>query len=303
MKVVDRLRRRMRETTAFVLGGGGNLGALQVGMLRALTEHDIVPDVVLGCSVGAINGAAFSADPTVRGVRRMEALWRRVPEFDIMPSRRIPPAVNLGRRGGAIFENDGLRRMLEAGLPVDRFEQLALPFQCVAAEVDTARERWFTTGPLIEPVLASAALPTIYPMVTIDGRRYLDGGLVDDIPISRAVALGCRQIFVLHIGHNEEIPPDPRRPYEVGLIAFWVARRNRLTRDLADLPLDTRCTVLPSGGRPAIRFDDFSASDQLIEQAYVAASEHLNGEDDGRDEDLLVRLLPSLAEKSSKRRR
>lgn len=285
----------MRESTAFVLGGGGNLGALQVGMLRALTEHGIVPDVVLGCSVGAINGAAFAADPTVRGVRRMEALWRRVPEFDIMPSRRIPAAVNLGRKGPSIFENDGLRRMLEAGLPVSTFEQLALPFQCVAADVDTATERWFTGGPLIEPILASAALPTVYPMVTIDGRRYLDGGLVDDIPISRAVALGCRQIYVLHIGHNEDSPPEPRRPYEVGLIAFWVARRNRLVRDLADLPLDTRCTVLPSGGRPALRFDDFSASDQLIEQAYVAVNEHLEGDANDDEEDLIVRLLPSLA--------
>ncbi|HLM65699.1 MAG TPA: patatin-like phospholipase family protein, partial [Acidimicrobiales bacterium] len=168
--------------TAFVLSGGGNLGALQVGMLRALLEHDVVADLVLGCSVGAINGAGFADDPTLEGIGRLESLWKALDGQNMLPSGWLPNAVSLARKGEAIHDHDALRRMAEDSLSVQTFDELRLPFQCVATDIMGVHETWFSSGPIVEAILASSALPAIYPAVVIDGVRYLDGGIVDDVP-------------------------------------------------------------------------------------------------------------------------
>jgi len=277
--LIDRWRgRRSRGPVAFVLGGGGNLGSLQIGMLRALVEHGVRPDMVIGCSVGAINGAAYAADPTPSGVQHLEEMWLSVPEFDIFPAGWIPNPVQLARKGSALHSNEGLRRLVEFGLPVRRFDELAIPFECVATSVETADEHWFGTGDLIEPILASAALPAIYPVVSLHGGRFIDGGVVNDVPISRAIELGARHIYVLHVGNYDRPRPEPRRPLDVAIQAFWIARRHRFTRDLATVPTDIGVTILPPGEIPAVRYDEFSRSRDLMNQAYAAASAVLDRE-------------------------
>lgn len=269
-----RARRRGSATTeriALVLSGGGNLGALQVGMLRALLERGIRPDLIVGCSVGAVNGAAVAADPTLRGVAHLEDLWRRVADFGVMPPSRLPSPLQMARRGTAIHGNGGLRRLLEHGLVVPTFEQLRVPFTCVATDVDTAEETWFEHGPLVEAILASAALPAVFPPMVVDGRRYLDGGVVNDVPITRAVERGATRLYVLQTGVPETPPANPRRPFDVAVWAYWLARRNRLGRDLAALPAGVSCTLLVPPCRPRIRFDDFSRSAELVAQGYDAA--------------------------------
>lgn len=262
--------------TAFVLSGGGNLGAVQVGMLRALTEHDIVPDVVLGCSVGAMNGAVYARAPTRAGVRRLEAHWITVESPQLMPASRIPSAVQMLRKGSSLHANDGLRRKLEEFLGDDRrFEDLAVRFQCVATEVETARERWFEEGELIPAIMASAALPAVFPPVTIDGRRFVDGGVVDNVPIARAVQLGCTHLFVLHVGAHGRPDAEVRRPIDGAMLAYWLARNSRFARDLGALPAGVEAIVLPPGERPDLRYDDFSQSESLIEQGYENTSEFL----------------------------
>jgi NTE family protein len=268
------LRRRPR--TAFVLSGGGNLGAIQVGMLRALVEHDVRPDVVLGCSIGALNGAAFALRPDADGVARLEEHWRSTAGDAVMPSSRIPSAVQLLRKGASLHANDGLRAGIESVLGgVRTFEQLQVPFGCVAVDLDAATERWFHEGPLVEAILASAALPAVYPPVTIDGRRYVDGGVVDNVPISRAVELGCRTIFVLQVGPHGRPDVEIKRPLDGALLAYWVARNSRFARDLANLPSRVEAVVLPPGRRPDIRYDDFSHTDALIRQGYENSREFL----------------------------
>ena len=175
-------RRRERGPVAFVLSGGGNLGALQIGMIRALAERGIRPDLILGCSVGAINGAGLAEDPTPAGVGRLERLWR-----DLDGKQLMPPAVALARKGEAISDNAGLRRELEERLTARTFEELAVPFQCVATDVIGVREVWFTSGPLIEPILASAALPFVFPAVRIGNEWHGDGGVRFAAPLSPAV--------------------------------------------------------------------------------------------------------------------
>lgn len=270
------LRGRRRRPAAFVLSGGGNLGALQIGMLRALAERAVVPDVVLGCSVGAINGAAFAEDPTLAGVGRLERLWRELDGRELMPSGLLPGMVALARRGGAINGNDGLRRVLEAELWARTFEDLAVPFQCVATDVVGVNEVWFASGPLIEPILASAAIPAVYPAVEIDGVRYLDGAIVDDVPVGRAVELGARTIYVLQVGAFARPRPEPRRPLDVAVQAYWIGRQHRFKRELAAMPPGVDVHLLPTGRTPSMRYNDFTRSVELIALAYEASRAYLD---------------------------
>jgi NTE family protein len=272
-----RWTRRRPGPVAFVLSGGGNLGALQIGMLRALAERDIRPDLVVGCSVGAINGAALAEHPSPAGIERLERLWRELDGKELMPSKLLPNAVALARRGEAIHANDGLRRALEAQLTARTFEELTVPFQCVATDVAGIREVWFGSGPLIEPILASAALPAVYPAVEIDGVRYLDGAILADVPMSRAVELGARTLYVLQVGGFSRPRPEPRRPLDVAVQSYWLARHYRFKLELEAMPPHVDVHLLPTGQTPRTRYNDFTRSAELIALAHEAASDYLDG--------------------------
>lgn len=275
-KLRDLLRRRSGPVAA-VLSGGGNHGAVQVGMLRSLVEHEIEPELVLGASIGAINGVAFAQDPTLPGIARLEELWRGLDEAEIMPSGWLPNAVALARRGEAIQSNDALRGLLEGMLRFETFEELPLRFQCVATDVRGVREAWFSSGSMVDPILASAALPAVLPAVEIDGVRYLDGAIVNDVPISRAVELGARTIYVLHCGTIDRPRPEPKRPLDVAVQAYWVARHHRFKRDLETLPDGVEAIVLPTGVTQTLRFNDFTHSAEMIRRSYEATDRFLDG--------------------------
>ena len=269
--------RQSNRPVAFVLSGGGNLGALQVGMMRALLEHDIRPDLIVGCSVGAINGAGLAEDPTLAGALRLERLWRALDGKELMPAGWLPNTVAIARRGEAIHESHGLRRHIEQSLTARTFEELVVPFQCVATDVVGVREVWFRSGPLIEPILASAALPAVYPAVEIDGVRYLDGGIVDDVPMSRAVELGAHTLYVLQVGLFSRPRPEPKRPLDVAVQAYWIARHHRFKRELAAMPPHIELHLLPTGQTPHMRYNDFTRTSELISLAYEASSAYLAG--------------------------
>lgn len=275
-KLRDLLRRRTGPV-AMVLSGGGNHGAVQVGMLRSLVEHEIAPELVLGCSIGALNGVAYAQEPSISGVARLEELWRGLDNEGIVPTAWLPNAVALARKGEAIHSNDRLRGLVHGLLRVNTFEELAVPFQCVATDVAGVREAWFSTGPLVDPILASAALPAVLPAVDIDGVRYLDGAIVNDVPISRAVALGASTIYVLHCGTVDRPRPEPKRPLDVAVQAYWVARHHRFKRDLEALPDGVEAIVLPVGQSRTLRFHDFTQSGEMIEVAHAATDRFLDG--------------------------
>jgi len=243
---------------AFVLGGGGHLGAHEVGMLRALLERDIVPDVVVGTSIGAINGAAVAADPTAAAVERLAAMWSDLERGDVFGGSLLGRLGTLARSRTHLHDNAGLRDLVAASLPITRIEDLAVPFHCVAACIETASERWFTAGPLVDAVLASCAVPGILPPVEIGGEHFLDGGIVHSIPVGRAVALGARSIYVLHVGRVDRPLEPPRWPWEVALVAFEIARRHRFFGDLAALPDAVELHVLPTGQLDPPRYSDLS---------------------------------------------
>ncbi len=278
-------RERDPYEVAFVLGGGGILGAPEVGMLRALAERGVMADVVLGTSIGAVNGALFAADPSVDGVQRLTELWSESSFAELSAGTVLRRITTLARTGTHLQSLTEVRERLASTLPVQRIDQLKLPFQCVAASIERAAEHWFTDGELVDVVLASCAVPGILPPVRIGDEHFIDGGIVNSIPVARAVALGARTIYVLQVGRLERPLQAPRWPWEVGLVAFEVARRHRFASDLTSMPEGVTLHVLPTGGSAAPAYNDISGQlrvrrmartvRQQIDSSYEASLSYL----------------------------
>lgn len=268
-----------------MLGGGGILGGHEVGMLRALAEHGVRTDLVLGTSVGAINGAFFAADPSPRGVELLAELWRDVNRSERTPGSMLRRITTLARSGTHLQSISELRERLIEVLPARRVEDLPTPFQCVAASIERAAEHWFDRGPLADVILASCSVPGILPPVKIGDEHFIDGGIVNSIPVSRAVSLGARKIYVLQVGRLEQPLRPPRWPWEVGLVAFEVARRHRFAHDMNSLPEGVETHVLPTGGSAAPAYNNLYGQLQVrrlarsverqIDSAYEASKRYL----------------------------
>lgn len=267
----DRVARRGRAwkragppQTAFVLAGGGNRGAVQVGMLAELVDRGIRADRVYGASVGAVNGAAYSGDPTPRGIEHLETIWRGLSGDTIFPRTRSHGPWTFLQQRPAVHSNSGLRQLLEDGLRFERLEESEIPFEVVATSLQDGRERWLSAGPAIEAILASAAIPAIFPPVAIGDDVFIDGGVVDNVPISRAIEQGATRIYVLLCGPLHYRPRLPRRPAEAVLTGLFIAVHARFARELTTLPPGVEVTVFSGGGDPAGAYRDFSATPELI---------------------------------------
>jgi NTE family protein len=196
---------------------------------------------------------------------------------DIMPSGRLPLAVRMARRGSSVFDPEILEQLLVDELGAHHFDELQLPFACVATSVRDADERWFEDGPLVPALMASAALPAVFPPVEIGGELFIDGGVVREAPVVQAADMGADVIYLLHVGHLTSVrPPRFERPIDVALHAYWMARLRRFEEDLEEL--GQRCTLirLPSGSAPGVRFDDFSQGRALADRAHVATRHFLD---------------------------
>ena len=273
-------------TTAFVLGGGGVLGAVEVGMLRALLEREVVPDLVLGTSVGALNGAMVARRPHLDVVERLTELWRTAAQsrdvYGDRPLRTVRRAVSTGTH---IYSPTPLRQRLEDEFGDQLIEDLPVTFGVCAASIERAAEHWFTSGPVVPAVLASAAVPGLLPpyrVVTEHGvEHFLDGGIVNSVPVGRAVELGADRVFVLQVGRIDRPLTAPRRPWEVARVSFEVARRHRFLREMAAIPDGVEAHVLPAAGTSA-RDDsvrghrDFAGVQHRIDATYDAARRYLD---------------------------
>jgi NTE family protein len=269
---------------AYVLGGGGNMGAYEVGMLRALLEAEIRPDLVVGTSVGALNGAAIASDPSLEMVDRLRSLWCGLDDDKIFGGSFLAGALNIFRSRTHLHGNEQLRELIGRLAPAKLIEDLAVRFECVAASVERAAEQWFGSGPLADAVLASCAVPGVLPPVEIGGEHYIDGGVVNSIPISRAVELGATDIYVLHVGRIEAPLTVPKTPLQVALVTFEIARRHRFNRDLAAIPDGVTAHVLPTGepSQASLRqlnYRNFKAVAQRIDRAYEATAQQLRTTD------------------------
>ena len=269
-------------TTAFVLGGGGVLGAVEVGMLRALFERGITPDLVVGTSVGAINGALVAKDPTTDVIGRLADLWAQAAESrDVYGDRPLRTVRRAVASGTHIYSSRPLAQRLGEELGDLTFADLAVRFEVCAASIERAAEHWFTEGRVVDAIVASAAVPGLLPPAEVETEHgvehFLDGGIVNSIPLGRAVERGATRVFVLQVGRVDRPLRAPRRPWDVARVSFEIARRHRFTRELAAIPDGVEAYVLPAAGTSArddslLAHRDFRSIQRRIDATYDAAS-------------------------------
>lgn len=238
-----------------MLGGGGLRGAAEVGMAKALAADGIQPALFVGASVGSINGAVLASAPIRESTMRLAEMWETMAVSAVFSESLLSRARNLVNHWTHLHSNEPLKRLIEKWVPYSRLEDAYAPFQCVAACIETSAEHWFTDGPVVDAVLASSALPGVLPPVEVAGRHYIDGGVVNSIPVSRAIELGATEIYVLHVGHIDDPLEVPRHPWDVAMVSFEITRRHRFHRELEVLRDGVAVHVLPTG-KPPGRFND-----------------------------------------------
>ena len=258
----------------FVLGGGGALGSVQVGMLKALTDRGIRPDLVTGTSIGAFNGAVIAADPD-RALARLENFWRSSRREDAFPLRGIKPILHWRRTRKSFFPNDGLIRSIRSVLGDYRtIDELRLPFGAVAVDVVKATPVLFRTGSLESALLASAAIPGIFPPVERDGRLFYDGGLGNNVPMRDAVAMGARSLVVLDTTSPTADLDAPSGLMDLFSYVTEVYARQQVVRDLREL---THIPILypPSPAPGTMSPLDLDHTDELMAASYRDTTEYL----------------------------
>lgn len=251
--------------TAFVFAGGGSLGAVQVGMLRALVEAGVRPDFVVGSSAGAINAAYFAGAPDLDGVERLAQVWAGLKRADVFPLS-LMHALRLLRRPDYIVEPDGLRRLIETHLQFENFEDARLPLHIMATDQQGMSVR-LSSGSVMDAILASAAIPGVFPTVPIGGRHLMDGAIAANTPLRLAVELGATRIVVLPTGYSCALEGPPRGVIGRTLHAITLLIAWQLMQELEALPDAIQVHMAPALCPLDVSPYDFSVAPQLIERA------------------------------------
>ncbi|MBW7921830.1 MAG: patatin-like phospholipase family protein [Rubellimicrobium sp.] len=254
-----------RGTTAFVFAGGGSLGAVQVGMLQALVEAGVTPDFVIGTSVGALNAAYFAGSPDLDGVKALGNIWRGLRRRDIFPVS-FASAMRLLRNPESLVDPAGLRALIEARLPFHRIEDAALPLHVMATDL-VGNGVLLSSGPALESVLASAAIPSIFPPVEVGGQMLVDGALAANTPLRQACDLGATQVIILPTGYACDLQEPPRGVVGPAMHAITLLIAWQLMHDIDATPPGIALHMAPALCPLSVSPFDFSASAHLIERA------------------------------------
>src|SRR4051794_15624989 len=267
-----------RPLTAFVFAGGASLGALQVGMLRALYERGITADLLVGTSAGALNAGFVASRPqTVATADALARVWRGLQRDDIFPVSMRALVGGLRGQRDHVVEDRALRRLVRRHIEFDDLAQASTPVHVVAYDVFGAREVRLSDGPALDAILAAASIPGILPPVTIDGRQLVDGGVVNNTPISHAVELGAERIYVLPT-RDRSCPPAraPRSALDAAIHGLSLLIDGRLEADIARYSRETDLTVLPAPNPLQVQPSEFGQASRLIRDALGAAHEMLS---------------------------
>jgi len=280
---------------AFVLAGGASLGAIEAGMLRALYERGIAPELIVGTSAGAVNGAYIASRPaTVQTAEELGALWRQMRTLQVFPPNPFTAALGLIGEHDYLVSNDGVKRALEAHAQFRRMEDAPTSFHVIATDIVSGEKRRISSGDAEAAVLASSAIPGVFPSIEFDGRRLVDGGVAENTPIADAVELGGDPVYVLPTGGPCALPRPPRGAIQMLVHAQLLLINQRLAQDIARYSQEVRLVVLPPPCPQPVAAWDFSQADELIRLGYEQAVKALSGsagERRGREQ-ALARLRP-----------
>jgi NTE family protein len=265
---------------AFVLPAGGSTGAVQVGILRALAERGILPDVVVGCSVGALNATFFALDPGVDQARMLARVWHMLSRRDIFGTGRGRTLVRIIRRRDHIYDPRPLRSLIRSLVPLADLADAPIPVHLVTTDLDLGLVRWWTKGPAHELLYASACLPGLFPPQVIEGRRHVDGGVLEPVPVQRAVDTDARVVYVLgqNFGPGEDVPAR-MAALHVLLRSFGISRYARLPDPTSLAHTGQRVLVVPGASAAGIDITDFSDTRRLISDSTSRAHRFLDNMD------------------------
>ena len=268
--------------TAFVLSGGASLGAVQAGMLRALYEREVSPDLIVGTSVGAINGAFIASRPaTPATAQELAAIWRRVGRGNVFPLNPLTGFFGFFGARDHLISANGLRRLVAENLQLETLEEARVPLHVVTTDLLSGRELRLSRGAALEAVMASTAIPGIFPAVERDGRLLIDGGVANNAPIVDAIELGAERVYVLPTGNACDLPEPPRGAVAMLLHAMSLLITRRLLVEVEALRDRAELIVLPPPCPQTVAPIDFSHADVLIRRGYEDARDYLDSVEAG----------------------
>jgi len=255
-----------RTKTAFVFAGGGSFGAIQVGMLQSLAAHGITADMVVGSSVGALNGAFYAGDPTLKGVERLGTIWRGLTRQDVFPMSWRTVLSFLWRRD-FLIPHDGIRKLIDDHIPYRNLQDAKLPLHIVTTDIVSGDSVVLSDGPIAEAIVASTAIPGAFAPVHYGDHYLADGAISSNTPIQVAVKKGARRLIILPTGHACAAQAPPVGAVATALHALTLLIARQLVSELESLGAEIEYFVVPPlcplVGSPY----DFSRTSDHIERA------------------------------------
>lgn len=263
-------------TTALVLSGGGSLGAVQVGMLRALVEAGVGFDMVVGTSVGAVNAAYIADDPSTDGVEGLSRLWCGLRRGDVFPTGPWHGMLAASGYRRSLVADRGLRALLTRHLRFEQLEDAPLPVHVVATDALTGVSTAFSTGSAVDAILASTAIPGVLPPVRLGSRWFVDGAVADNCPIRHAVELGADTLWVLPAGYPCAATELPSTAVGVALQGLTLLVQHGLALDVERYHADIEVHVAPPLCPLTVSPADFSHAAELIARAHASTASWLS---------------------------
>ena len=256
-----------RQVNAFVFAGGGSVAAAEVGMLTALLEQGERPDLVVGASAGAINALYFAASPTPEGASRLARLWCELSRSDVFPFTRFHGIMALLGRRPALLDPAALRRTLISRVPVRQLEDTVIPCHIVATSLRRGDEVVLSTGSAIDALLATTAIPVLFPPHTVRDELLTDGGVSANAPIATAIALGATRVIVLPTGFPCAVRNVPGSLPATILHTFSLMIARQLGADIHRVPAGVSLRIVPPLCPMHVAPHDFSQTRELIDSA------------------------------------
>jgi len=264
-------------TTAFVLSGGGSLGSVQVGMLQALAERDVHPDLLIGTSAGAMNAAYVAGHGTGQAaLDDLAAIWKRLRRQDVFPFDPLRHLLAVAGSRPSLCSSHNLRRLLASHVTFPNLEEAEIPVHVVTTNLLSGEEVLLSSGDAVSAVLASASIPGVFPAVERDGLMLVDGGVANNAALSRAVDLGADEIYVLPAGFACSLQAPPGTALGSVVQALTLLIEQRLIIDVIRFADDAAIKVLPPLCPLSVSATDFSRAGELIERARVSSGEWLD---------------------------
>ena len=265
----------MVEKIAFVFSGGSSFGSMEVGMLKALIEYGVSADFVVGTSVGALNATYYAYNPNINGARKLEEIWNSIKSKDIFPVSPIKSILRIAKGKNYLIDSSGLENLLKNVLPCKNLEDTKIPVHIVATDILTGEEVVFSSGEAVKRLLASAAIPVTYPSVEIGNHLLVDGGVLNNTPISTAIRFGASKVIVLPTGYTCDRREEPSSLIEMVLTSYSYMQHQKLATDIEFYKEKAKLKVIPPLCPITISPKDFSKSKELIKRAYESTQEWL----------------------------